>query len=95
MESYAFCWTNPTVGNGTFTIAKPVHFNKMIEIASKLSSGIVFSRVDLYVINDKEYFGEITFFPNSGMGVFNPKIWDLKFGDLINLHHVTDAINNS
>lgn len=33
----------------------------MIEIAEKLSEGFLVVRVDLYNVNDKIYFGELTF----------------------------------
>ena len=44
-----------------------------------------FSRIDLYEIDDKEYFGEITFYPASGLGVFTPEEWNYRLGDLIHL----------
>ena len=46
---------------------KPKNYEKMIEIASKLSLGFAFVRVDLYNINGKIYFGELTFSPACGM----------------------------
>ena len=46
---------------------KPLNFNKMIDIASKLSKGFEFVRVDLYNINGNIYFGELTFTPACGM----------------------------
>ena len=39
----------------------------MYEIAKKLSKGMKFVRVDLYNINGKIYFGELTFFPSAGL----------------------------
>lgn len=64
---------------------KPKTFNKMKEFAKELSHGIAFVRVDFYEINDKLYFGEITFFPAGGFGEFSPKEWDKRLGDMINL----------
>lgn len=63
----------------------PENFNEMIEIARKLSQGETFVRVDLYNIRGKIYFGEYTFFHNSGLVPFEPAEWDRKFGDLIQL----------
>lgn len=60
-------------------------FEKMKELASKLSKGIPHVRVDFYSINGQVYFGELTFFHWSGMVCFEPEIWDYKLGDLINL----------
>ena len=38
----------------------------------------------------KIYFGELTFYPASGMGAFVPEEWDEKLGRMLNLdnHHV-------
>ena len=80
-----FVGLNPVASNGLNPVAKPTHLNKMIEISKKLSEGIPFSRIDLYVINDKEYFGEITFYPASGMGHFTPDEWNFKIGEMVNL----------
>lgn len=80
-----FIGLNPVAGNGLTPVAKPTHLDKMIEICRKLSDGNPFSRIDLYVINNKEYFGEITFYPMSGMGKFTPGEWNNRLGDLINL----------
>ena len=45
----------------------PKNYDKMIEIASKISKGFPFVRVDLYNINGKIYFGEMTFTPKGGI----------------------------
>lgn len=46
---------------------KPQNFEKMIAIAEKLSSGFPCVRVDLYNIEGKVYFGEMTFTSLGGM----------------------------
>ena len=56
-----------------------------ILLAKKLSKGIPYARIDLYNIEGKTYFGEITFFPASGLGCFSPKEYDLILGELIKL----------
>lgn len=58
---------------------------KMIWVAEQLSKGIPQARIDLYDVNGKIYFGEITLFESSGFGPFKPKIYDKIFGDLITL----------
>ena len=63
-------------------IPKPHNLTKMISIAEQLAKGIPFVRVDLYEINKKVYFGEMTFYPGSGMEEFRPDEWDLKMGGL-------------
>lgn len=65
--------------------SKPNHFKKMIEIAEILSEGIPHVRVDLYLSNDKIYFGELTFFDGSGFDKIEPFEWDVKLGSWINL----------
>lgn len=63
----------------------PDGFDKMKELASKLSKGIPQLRVDFYNINGKIYFGELTFFHWSGLKPFDPEEWDYKFGGYIKL----------
>lgn len=65
---------------------KPNNFDEMVEVAKKLSAGMCHVRVDLYNINGKIYFGELTFFHWSGMTPYNPVEWDYKLGDNIVLH---------
>ena len=65
---------------------KPDNFGKMIELARKLSQGHKFLRVDLYSVKGNIYFGELTFYPASGLGTFNPQEWDWKLGDMIQLN---------
>lgn len=68
-----------------FSLPKPQNLEKMFDIAAKLSEGIPFSRIDLYNVDGKIYFGEITFFPDSG---FDPNLLEetnLLFGSKINL----------
>ncbi len=57
----------------------------MKELAAKLSQGIPHVRVDLYEINGKVYFGEMTFTHNSGLVPFEPEEWDYKFGEFLKL----------
>ena len=62
---------------------KPQNYNEMLDVAAKLSQGIPHVRVDLYNINGKIYFGELTFFHWSGMTPFDPREWDFKFGEYL------------
>ncbi len=63
-----------------FTIPKPKTMDKMFEIASKLSQGMKYVRIDLYEIRNRVYFGEYTFFPDSGLDKNILKETDIKFG---------------
>ncbi len=71
--------------NPNIKIPKPKNFDLMISIAEKLSNGIPFIRVDLYNIKGNIYFGELTFFPASGMGKFTSIEWDYKLGNYLQL----------
>jgi hypothetical protein len=51
-------------------------------MAEKLAAGFDFLRIDLYLVGDRIYFGEITVYPYSGLMPFVPPGWDLVFGDL-------------
>ncbi len=63
----------------------PANFPQMLVIAEKLSFGCPFVRVDLYSLNNEIYFGELTFYPASGLGKFTPETQDYKLGDLLDL----------
>ena len=69
--------------NFEHTIVFPKKIKEMIKLAEKLSQGFKFLRIDLYNVNEKIYFSEITFYPASGFGKINPPEWDKKLGDLI------------
>ena len=45
---------------------RPQNYDEMISIAEKLAKGIPEVRIDLYEINGQVYFGEMTFFSQSG-----------------------------
>lgn len=70
--------------------AKPINFDKMVEIAKKLSANIPHVRIDLYEVNSKIYFGECTFYTGSGYIPFEKYEWDLKFGSWIELPSKTN-----
>ena len=66
-------------------IKKPEKLEEMIQIAEKLSKDIPFVRVDLYEINGKVYFGELTFFPSSGFEGFKPEEYDTILGNWLDI----------
>lgn len=83
-----FCGLNENISQSKNPISRPSKLKDMITIARKLSKGTVFIRVDLYFIEDKIYFGELTFYPAAGMGSFRPNIWNLRMGNLIKLQKI-------
>ena len=71
--------------NKKVKINRPENLKKILELAKKIAKDHPFLRTDFYVINDKIYFGEITFFPEAGFGKFVPEKWDRKLGDMLEL----------
>lgn len=80
-----FIGLNPKVRHASVLDCKPENYDEMLAVADKLATAIShpFVRIDLYNVNGKVYFGEITFFPNSGTGRFRPSEWDLRLGEMI------------
>lgn len=64
---------------------RPSELSKMVAMAETLavSVGCAFVRVDLYQVKEHIFFGELTFFPGSGMEYFRPVEWDYKIGNLL------------
>ena len=61
-------------------VVKPVNFEEMNILAAQLSEDFPFVRVDLYNVDGKVYFGEMTFYPSSGYGKFYPESFDFVLG---------------
>lgn len=77
-----FYGLNPKCGPAAKPAAKPAAFDLMKSIAKDLSKDFPFVRVDLYSVKEGVFFGELTFYPASGYGVFTPDEWDFKLGEL-------------
>lgn len=71
--------------NAAETIQRPEKLEEMIALAEKLSQNIPFLRVDFYYVNNRIYFGELTFFPASGFTKFVPEQWDTILGSYLQL----------
>ena len=69
--------------NSDVPLDKPVNFEEMKALASKLSKGFPFVRVDLYSVDNKIYFSEFTFFSDAAYQRFYPDEWDLILGEKI------------
>lgn len=67
---------------------KPKELSIILNYSRELSKSIPFVRVDFYIVNNQVYFGEMTLYPLSGFGKFNPEIYDIKFGEILNLEEV-------
>lgn len=63
----------------------PENYDEMIDIARKLSQDFKFARIDLFNVDNKIYFSEITLTPASGMMPLSPEEYDKRLGDMIEL----------
>lgn len=63
---------------------EPTNFQEMLNVARKLSADFPFVRVDLYNVEGKIYFGELTFYPWTGYVQFTPDEFDFTLGKLMN-----------
>ena len=71
--------------NADHDLQKPAEWDKMVDLARKLSKGMYHIRVDLYDINGRVYFGEMTLFHFSGNVPFEPEDWDYKIGQWLRI----------
>ena len=71
--------------NSDITMEKPLNYDLMIQLSEKLAKEIPFVRVDFYEINGHVYFGELTFYPGSGVEEFEPELYDYELGSWLTL----------
>lgn len=69
-------------------VEKPQTFEEMKRLAEILSQNIPYVRVDFYEVDGQVYFGEITFYPAAGFSSFQPKEWEMIWGNMIDLSKV-------
>ena len=62
-------------------VEKPEGFDEMKRIAEDLAKDFPCVRVDLYWVNHRAYFGELTFYPWTGYVVFDPIEFDAELGN--------------
>ena len=67
--------------NGKKTI-KPAKLEEMILIAEKLAKDFTFMRIDLFLLENKIYVGELTPAPGGGITPFEPFEKEIKYGKL-------------
>lgn len=66
-------------------LKKPENLSEMITLAEKLAKHFQHVRVDFYNINNKIIFGEMTFFHQSGCGIFKPLGFEKRLGSLMSI----------
>ncbi len=76
----------PTDKNRDFK--KPEVLDLLLSLSQRLSQGIPHLRTDFYIVDDKVYFGEMTFYHGSGMETIEPHTFDKQMGDWIDLSNV-------
>jgi len=58
----------------------PPNIEEMFALADRLGRGFDFVRVDLYNVGGRIVFGELTNYPDGGLGIFDPPVFDAIFG---------------
>ncbi len=76
-------------------VKKPCNLDEMIRYAEILSNPFPHCRIDLYNIDGKVYFGEITFYHGGCSQIITPGEWDKRIGDWINLGSSKIKLNSS
>ena len=66
-------------------IPRPASLERMLVIAKDLATTFPFVRVDFYDVQGRVIFGELTFFPASGMPDFVPQSYDAIVGKMLTL----------
>lgn len=66
-------------------IKKPKRLDAMLQLAKVLSKDYPHVRVDFYSINEKIYFGELTFYHEAGFGKIEPEEFEIMMGSWIEL----------
>lgn len=72
-------------------IPKPKHLETMVSLARALSEGFPFVRVDFYSTQERVVFGEMTWYPEGGLGRFDPEEYDLEIGRSLTLPRAVNA----
>ena len=66
-------------------VQKPRILDEMLSVVKTLAKDFPLVRVDLYLIKDKIYFGEMTFTSSSGGALFFPNEWNYILGENVKL----------
>lgn len=71
--------------SGDRDFARPATLTTMCQVASSLSTGFPFLRVDFYEVAGRLIVGELTLYPDAGLAPFKPKSYNLALGKLFRL----------
>jgi hypothetical protein len=75
-QRYKYASTLPTA---------PKKLDTLLNYAERLAKGLRFVRVDFFIVQDRIYFSELTFYPDSGLGKFDNITFDKELGDMLEL----------
>lgn len=88
-DFYDISWKKTSISQGgtvsNFTYEKPNQLKDMIQLSEKFAANMYHVRIDWFVVHDKLYFGEITFYDGSGFDPFDNKQDDDTLGSWIDL----------
>ena len=70
-----------------YKLEKPKNWDEMVKIAEKLGEKFPFVRVDLYNINGKIYFSEMTFTPAKGTLILDDDRCDFEMGEWLKINN--------
>lgn len=66
-------------------LPRPPNFEEMTDCARRLSRGWAFVRVDMFGVEGRTVFQEMTWYPNAGTSHFTPESYDRYWGDRLRL----------
>lgn len=69
-----------------YPLKKPTNFQEMVVLAEKLAKPFPFVRVDLFSVNGKIYFNELTFTPAKGTLILDEDKADFEMGEWLNIN---------
>ena len=90
-DFYTTEWKKTGISQGGYSAVsaveheKPSCLSEMLQLSAVLSKGITHCRVDWFVVKEKLFFGEITFFDGGGFCGFDKYEDDVLLGSWINL----------
>ena len=67
-------------------LVRPVHYERMIQIAQDLGRHFPFVRIDFYVVDHQLYFSEFTFTPAKGTLIFEQEKADYEIGSWLDIN---------
>lgn len=66
-------------------VPRPENLEEMLSVAKTLSKDMYYARIDLYNVDGKVFFGEITLYPTGGFSTFEDHNDDLLLGSYMKL----------